>query len=215
MAYMARAKAILQSEFPYTISARCINKEWFNVPLEHVWQIFCDNLALVHESHGLQIHSFVMMSNHFHLLASTPNANISQCMLHFMTKSSKALTKAGNRINETFAGRHYKCILNEYNYFLNAYKYNYRNPVAAGICESVEDYSFSTLPMKLGFVEKKIPLTEDTLLKEDRDGILKWLNRAPEPEMLEAARTAFKRSYFKSKNKRNSAQPILGPKDLI
>jgi REP element-mobilizing transposase RayT len=212
---MARAKAILQSQFPYTISARCINKEWFNIPQEHVWKIFCDNLTLVHDEYGLKIHSFVMMSNHFHLLASTPNANISQCMLHFMTKSSKALTKAGNRINETFAGRHYKCILNEYNYFLNAYKYNYRNPVTAEICERVEDYQFSTLSMKLGVTEKRIPYCEDTLLLEDRDGILRWLNQKPDREKIEAARAGFKRQIFISRNKRNIFKPLLGPQDLL
>lgn len=212
---MGRAKAILQNEYPYTISARCINKEWFNVPLPLVWNIFCENLTVVHETYGMQIHSFVMMTNHFHLLASTPNANISKCMHQFMTRSSKSLTRVGNRINETFAGRHFKCVLDEYSYYMNAYKYNYRNPVAAQICEKVEDYPFSTLSMKLGLTEKKIPYLEDSLLDADREGVLRWLNRTPDPVAWEAARTGFKRPIFKSKNRRNSTLPIIGPKDLI
>lgn len=212
---MARVKAILQSDFPYTISARCINKEWFNIPEDKVWDIFCEQLTEVHRSHDLKIHSFVLMSNHFHLIASTPQANISSCMLSFMTKTSKSLTKAGNRINQTFAGRHFKCILNENNYFMNAYKYNYRNPVEAGICKSVEDYKFSTLHMKLKKSPQQIPYEDDTLLCEDREGILKWLNTSPDEIKLKAAQNAFKRAYFVSCNHRDSPKPILGPSDLL
>lgn len=156
-----------------------------------------------------------MMSNHFHLLASTPQANISSSMLSFMTKTSKKLTKAGNRINQTFAGRHFKCILNEHNYFMNAYKYNYRNPVTAGICERVENYPFSTLPMKLNILSKKIDYVEDTLIAEDRSGILEWLNKRPEDEVLKAARSGFRGTYFISRNRRDSSKPILGPSDLL
>ncbi len=135
--------------------------------------------------------------------------------MSFMTKSSKSLTKAGNRINQTFAGRHFKCVLNEHNYFMNAYKYNYRNPVTAGICERVEDYPFSTLHMKLKLSPIKIPYIEDALLTEDRAGILEWLNIAPDAEKLKAARAGFKSAYFISRNHRDSAKPILGPNDLL
>ena len=105
---MPRAKTILQSEFPYNISARCINREWFYISTERVWEIFCEELTRTSNHHELLIHSFVLMSNHFHLIASTPKANISQCMQQFMQRSSRRLTKEGNRINETFAGRHFK-----------------------------------------------------------------------------------------------------------
>jgi len=39
---MPRAKTILQNEFPYNITARCINKEWFNLKMDTVWNIFCE-----------------------------------------------------------------------------------------------------------------------------------------------------------------------------
>lgn len=116
---MPRAPAILQSEFPYNLSARCINQEWFNIPMPRVWEIFCTELSNTAEKHHLQVHSFVLMSNHYHMIATTPQANISQCMQYFMQRSSRALTNEGNRINETFAGRHYKCILQLPNYYLN------------------------------------------------------------------------------------------------
>jgi putative transposase len=89
---MPRAKAILQSEFPYNISARCINQEWFNIPMNVVWEIFCEELTHTSNVHKLIVHSFVLMSNHYHLIASTPEANISQCMQQFNCRTSKKLT---------------------------------------------------------------------------------------------------------------------------
>lgn len=185
---MARAKAILQSEFPYNISARCINREWFQVPMEQVWQIFCEELTLTIQEHDLRVHSFILMSNHFHLIASTPNANISQCIHQFMTRSSRRLTRAGNRINQTFSGRHYKCVLAEGNYYLNAYKYNYRNPVTAGICQLAEEDPFSTL---------------------------QWLNTTPDPAKLEAVRYGLKRSYFKFKKCKKTHRPLMNINDIL
>ncbi len=155
------------------------------------------------------------MSNHYHLIASTPHANISQCMHQFMGRSSRRLTRAGNRINQTFAGRYYKSILGHPNYFLNAYKYNYRNPVNAGICNFVQDYPFSTLPMISGNALKTIPLIEDTTYNSDPVGTLKWLNTAPEKERLEAVRYGLKRTYFTYKKSTNTNKAIMGPNDLL
>lgn len=206
---MPRAKAVQQSDHPYHITARCINREWFNLPMESVWNVFCEELTNINKTHSIQIHSFVLMSNHFHLIITTPEANVSKAMHQFMNTSSRKLTRAGNRINQTFAGRHYKCILDDYSYFMNAYKYNYRNPVHAKICESVEDYPYSSLAMKLGYAQMKLPLVEDLLLKEDTIGILKWLNTAPDPEKLEAVRFGLRRQYFKTKNSKFTNKPIL------
>jgi REP element-mobilizing transposase RayT len=212
---MARAKVILQSVFPYNISARCINREWFNIPMEEVWEIFCEELSHASAEYNLQIHSFVLMSNHFHLIASTPDANISKCMQQFMYRTSRRLTKAWNRINESFAGRHYKCILQHHNYYLNAYKYNYRNPVTAGACENVEDYLYSSLRMKLNLSPRKIPLCEDITLFSDRVGTLKWLNTCPDPIKLEGFKAGVKHQYFKSKKNRITNKPILLENDLL
>lgn len=212
---MPRARAILQSQFPYNISARCINREWFQLNMNFVWTIFCEQLSETSKEYGLQIHSFVLMANHFHLIASTPRANISECMWHFMMTSSRRLTRAGNRINGTFAGRHYKCILQSNCYFLNAYKYNYRNPVTAGVCENVEAYRYSTLRAVMGLEKSNIPLVTDATYQFDPERTLRWLNTAPTPEKLEAARYGFKHQYFKSKKSLVTNRWILGESDTL
>jgi putative transposase len=211
---MARAPAILQSVFPYNVSARCINKEWFNIPMDRVWEIFCEELSETRKHHKLVIHSFVLMDNHFHLIASTPESNISQCMHRFMGRSSRRLTREGNRINETFAGRHFKCILQHPNYFLNAYKYNYRNPVAAGICNAVELYPFSTLQDVMKLRKSNVLVEEDMTYTSDPIGTLKWLNTPPNAEKLESFRFGLKHQTVRPKRDKQN-RVILSENDLL
>ncbi len=212
---MPRAKAILQSDFPYNISARCINQEWFSIPMPLVWEIMCEELLYAIKDQNLVVHSFILMSNHFHLIASTPDANISKCMHQFMRRSSLRLTRMGNRINETYAGRHYKCILQHPNYFLNAYKYNYRNPVSAGICTRVEYYPYSTLPSLMGLSNIPFPMAEDTTWESDPEGTLAWLNLSPDPIKQNAVRNGLKHSYFKSRLYKDTQVPIISTGERI
>ncbi len=212
---MPRARTILQSEFPYNISARCINREWFHLPMDTVWNIFCEQLAETCQKYELKIHSFVLMSNHFHLIASTPQANISQCMWHFMRSTSFRLTRSGNRINETFAGRHYKCILHEPNYYLNAYKYNYRNPIAAGVCERAEGYPYSTLRVVTGLAPSRFPMAEDTTFICDPFGTLNWINTTPDKKRIDAVKFGLKHQYFKSKKCPINKKLVLSANDLL
>lgn len=212
---MPRAKAVLQSEFPYNITARCINKEWFQLPMNTVWKIFCEELLKTHKDHCLEIHSFVLMSNHFHLIATTPLSDISKCMHQFMGRSSRRLTREGNRINQTFAGRHYKCILQHQNYFLNAYKYNYRNPVTAGLVQRVENYPFSTLHENFENSDFQFPISKAYLFSSNRTEILEWLNLTPDSEKFEAVRQGLKHQFFKSKKCLKNNRVLIEDSDIL
>lgn len=184
--------------------------------MEFVWQIFCEELTAAHEKHGLVIQSFVLMSNHFHMIASTPRGNISECMQALMTKTSLRLTRSGNRINETYAGRYKKTILQDPSYFLNAWKYNYRNPVAAGVCSRVEDYPFSSLQFLLRPGSRaSFPLATDEFFKESRETALRWLNTAPDPAKVEAYKYGMRFRRFEHARHVVSRQRVIEVGELI
>lgn len=210
---MARHPTILQSDFPYNISSRCINREWFSLPMDVVWEIFCEELTNTSKQHNLIIHSFVLMSSHYHLLGSTPEANVSDCMQYFNYRTSRRLTREGNRINQTFGGRYYKCILPTTNSFRRVYKYNYRNPVTANICNLVEEYPYSTLQFSLNKVPPKIPMS-DIIFSPDAD-FLKWLNTAPDPKKLEALQFGLKRQFFQSKKDPMTKKLLIADDDTM
>ncbi len=200
---MGRTKAILQSEFPYHVSARCINKEWFNIPMKTVWEIMSTELMFLTFAYDVKIHSFVLMQNHFHLLVSTPSANISVAMWHFMGRTSKQLTRSGNRINQTYGGRYFRSVIQGDRYFRYAYKYVYRNPVKAGLADRPENYEFSTLYGLLGNDRLVIPTVEDTLLFESMDETLSWLNSKPADNDWDMVRKAMRKRNFAFAKDRN------------
>lgn len=136
-------------------------------------------------------------------------------MYYFMKNSSLRLTEAGNRINQSFCGRHYKTVLHTPSYFLNAYKYNYIKPLIAGVSERAEEYPFSTLSGIMGKTQAVIPLAEDCTFFSDISGTLQWLNTMPCTKKLDAVRWGLKRPTFKSKKCRITRRPILKKNETL
>ena len=77
---MPRKKIIRTNEFPYHVTARTNNQEWFKLSLDEVWSIFERVLSKVQLRYSIEIYQFVLMSNHYHLLLSTPEANIDKAI---------------------------------------------------------------------------------------------------------------------------------------
>ncbi len=188
------------------MNARCINREWFFIPIEESWEIFSDYLFLLNKGFGIEIHCFVLMNNHFHMIVSAPNLNLSEGMNYFMRETSKEIGRASKRINQIYGGPYHKCLIDRYHYFLHAYKYVYRNPVEARLIKNVEDYRFSTLHGLLGLSKIIIPLREDTLLFEDEDlnGHLKWLNTEYNDDHRSQIEMALKKGKFELTGKGSS-----------
>ena len=193
---MPRSKTILQSKYPYHVGARCINKEWFTLPMEVVWRVMSDHLFWVHHAFGAEIHAFVLMQNHFHLIISTPQFNLSKVMAYFMRATSLEFSRLTRRTNQWYGGRHFRCVITKPQYYLHAYKYVYRNPVKAGLVERVEDYPFSTLSGLLGLRHFYIPLVEDLTLSSNVEEVLIWLNQAPKDQDEQAVRRALRKREF-------------------
>ena len=193
--------------FPYHVSARCLNREWFEIPLSDVWCIFEDYLCFIHHNFGIEILSFVLMANHFHLILKAPNSNLSAAMNYFMRETSRQILQASGRINHIYGGRFSRSLITSNHYFMCAYKYVYRNPVEAKFCGRVEDYRFSTLAGLLGARKLSIPLSEDLTLFSDVEGTLSWLNTAREKPIYEAVRKAIKKSAFEFGKNKKTGKP--------
>jgi putative transposase len=181
---------------PYHVRSRCINRDWFSQPMEEVWEIMSEQLFFINHAFKVKIHAFVLMSNHYHMLISTPEGNLSESMAWFNRETSRSVIKDSERINQTYGGRFKGTLITSFHHFINVYKYIYRNPVTAGICKNVEAYPFSTLHGLLGLAPMTIPMELDTLLFENMDSHMDWLNLEPKKEHLEEIRKGLKKSVF-------------------
>ncbi len=193
---MPRPTFLPNSAMPYHVYARCLNKDWFEIPLEEVWKIMSHHLHFSSKAFDVRIHSFVLMQNHFHLLTSTPQANLSKAMGFFMRSTSDSIAEITGRINPMWGTRYNRSLIETFHYFMNVYKYVYRNPVKSGVSNCVEEYKFSTLSGLLGFEHLMIPLEEDTLLFDDVERTMKWLNTEPDEFNWLSMKKGLKRQVF-------------------
>ena len=195
----------MSRHLPYHIGARCINREWFQIPMETVWSIYSDYLFLMQKMFDVRIHSFVLMSNHFHLLISTPSHDLSRVMNYFMRETSRVLGFESNRINQVYGGPYHGSIITTERHFLHAYKYVYRNPVEAKMVGRVEDYPFSNLAGCLGASRLFIPVIEDALLFDNTSWCIDWLNTPFRENHHELIKKALRRKEFLlAKNRKNN-----------
>jgi REP element-mobilizing transposase RayT len=204
---MPRPLYIPHSEFPYHVTARSHNKQQFSIPLDDLWQLMCSELFTLYHLYDFRIHNFVLMPNHFHMIVTTPNANLPDGMCYFMTQVSKSINNLSGNINQNFGARHYKCLMPSYHYYLNAYKYVYRNPVKAKLCQKVEDYKYSSIQMYLGQQTIKFPLTEDSLLMNNIDFTLSWLNSKHDEEDWASLRGALRKGKLILPKNRLTREP--------
>ncbi|WP_347356209.1 transposase [Bdellovibrio sp.] len=195
---MTRRKFENHPELPYHITARCINRDWFSQDLPHVWDITTRHLYFTALAFDLRIHSFVLMSNHFHMIVRSPQANLSEAMQYFMRATGNDLREISGRINQTYGGRFHRSLITHPHHYDHAYKYVYRNPVEAGQCERVQDYPYSTIQALMGRKMVEVPVLEDPRWGtwEDRVQTLRWLNSKPHEDNWESVRKALRKGVF-------------------
>ncbi|MEQ1664357.1 MAG: transposase [Bdellovibrionales bacterium] len=213
---MARKKLIVTDQFPYHITNRSNNKDFFYLELDKLWEITAESLRTLQNEYGCIIHAFVLMSNHYHLIISTPKLNLSQAMHYFHCEVARISNRKSNRINHFFGTRYKWCLISHENYYWNAVKYIFRNPIKAQFCEKVQDYKFSSLN---DCANVDIWRMTDFFLDPNQviELDLNWLNEKFHGEQNEAIQCALRRKEFKiSKNRRgriislDAAQPKKG-----
>jgi len=195
---MPRLPHVESSEFSFNISCRCINKDWFAIPLDDVWEIMSDHLYFLHHGYGFGIEQFVLMSNHYHLVTNAYEENLAEGMSYFQRETSRWLTRESGRINQCWGSRYTRTLITSNHYADHVYKYNYRNPVRAGICPNVEEYKYSTLAGLLGRRVLHFPVQADIrMFSGELEENLEWLNAKPAESSDEAIRRALMRRVFK------------------
>ncbi len=209
--FMARNYAPQLSEHPYHITGRCQNRAAFSIPLDLVWEIFEEELFLSKIKYGLRIHAFVLMPNHFHLLASVLETPIGVILRELIGNMSRRINEASGNINHLWGGKTYRCVIESNKYLSTVYRYIYQNPCRANLASRCEDWPYSTLHGLMGRRRMFIPVEEDNqLFNPDFDvSTLDWLNIKIEDEKLGIIRKCLKKKNFEVTRVYASTDPLL------
>ncbi|MDY7030116.1 MAG: transposase, partial [Spirochaetota bacterium] len=125
---------------------------------------FFHYLGKAHTRYGLIVHSFVLMTTHYHLILETPRSNLSQIM-HYLNMSYAAyFNSVRKRLGPVFRGRFKAILVQQDEYLHQLSRYIHLNPVRAGIVRDPLKYQGSSLKFFLTGCQKPKWLETDLIL---------------------------------------------------
>lgn len=92
----------------------------------------------------VRIAAYCLMSNHYHLLVQTPEANLSRFMRHINGLYTQYFNRTHKSDGQLFRGRYKSIIIDGDSYLLELVRYIHRNPLNAALVKRLEDYSWSS-----------------------------------------------------------------------
>jgi REP element-mobilizing transposase RayT len=96
---------------------------------DHDRQRFVEKLRTLAEQHRVAVHAYVLMPNHYHLVVSTPRANLSAFMQQLNTSYTVYHNRRHRRCGHLFAGRFKARLVEGGTYLLALTRYVHLNPV--------------------------------------------------------------------------------------
>jgi len=156
----------LRIEFPnalYHLTSRGNRHE--NIFLDDNDRMLFLNLFLqVQKRFNWICHGYCLMSNHYHLLIETPEANLSQGMRQLNGVYTQTFNRTHRRVGHVFQGRYKAILVQKDAYLLELSRYIVLNPVRAGMVRSAKDWSWSNYRATAGLVQVPEWLHVDWLL---------------------------------------------------
>lgn len=88
------------------------------------------------------ITAYCLMTNHYHLIVHTPQANLPEVMKQINGVYTQIFNKKYKYEGALFKGRYKAVVVQEGSYLLRMIRYIHRNPVKAGIVKKEKDYRY-------------------------------------------------------------------------
>jgi putative transposase len=107
-------------------------------------QAFLDLIAQVCERFNWVIHAYCLMTNHYHLLVETPEANLSAGMRQLNGVYTQLFNRTHKRVGHLFQGRYKAILVQKDSYLLEVSRYIVLNPVRAAMVDSCEEWPWSS-----------------------------------------------------------------------
>ena len=149
------------------------------------------------------------MTNHYHILVQTPDANISRSMRHINGVYTQRFNKRHRCDGQLFRGRYKSILVSGDSYLLQLVRYIHRNPVKACIASKPDDYPWSSHKGYLSVAKKWKWLHKEfifSMLTKNRKDWVKEYRRFVAIESDEEIADALERKKWPS---------VLGPETFI
>ena len=108
------------------------------------YQKFLTYVKEAQKKYGMVVHAYVLMTNHYHLLLETPEANLSRAMHHINSSYTTYINVKQKRCGHLFQGRYKSILIERDSYLTELSRYIHLNPVRAGLVDRPEAYQYSS-----------------------------------------------------------------------
>jgi putative transposase len=112
--------------------------------------LFLNSVDEAVEHHGLEVHAYSLMPNHYHLLVRTPLGNLSRCMRHVNATYTQRLNLKHGWDGPLFRGRFRSQIIEQDGHLDHVFAYIHLNPLRAGLAARLDDSCWTSLRAYLG-----------------------------------------------------------------
>ena len=115
---------------------------------------FTELLRETSEMWNVRIAAYCLMPNHYHMLVQTPDANISRSMRHINGVYTQRYNNRHRCNGQLFRGRFKSILIDTDSYLLQVVRYIHRNPLRAGLSQTLDAYKWSSHKGYLSIAEK-------------------------------------------------------------
>ncbi|QDQ29219.1 addiction module toxin RelE [Chitinimonas arctica] len=107
-------------------------------------------LGQVCERFNWRVHAYCLMTNHYHLVVETVEANLSAGMRQLNGVYTQYFNRAHCRVGHVFQGRYKGILVERDSYLLELSRYVVLNPLRAGMVAELLDWPWSSYPTMVG-----------------------------------------------------------------
>lgn len=112
----------------------------------------------------VRVSAYCLMTNHYHLLIQTAEANLSRFMRHLNGVYTQRYNRAHGCDGQLFRGRYKAILVEEDSYLLELVRYIHRNPLRAVMVGKIDQYAWCSHPGYLSSADKWSWLHKDFIL---------------------------------------------------
>ena len=111
-------------------------------------------------------HAWCQMTNHYHILIETPEANLAKGMRHLNGVYTQRYNRAHGRVGHVFQGRYKAILVERDNYLLELARYVVLNPLRAKMIKRLEAWPWSSYLATCGQTGSPAWLETDWILAQ-------------------------------------------------
>ncbi len=108
------------------------------------FSMFLKIVSNVRKKYNFDIFAYCLMTNHYHFLIRTPDANLPEIMFKINQNYAHYFNRTHNEVGYVFQGRYQAKPVKDEKYFLNLLAYIHLNPIHAGLVCDPGDWEWSS-----------------------------------------------------------------------